>query len=217
MRRRRSIFSAWSVRVQWMGRWLRRTAVGRRVNQFEHAPAELRRWWELYRLRFSWGKFFAEFGSVTCLLCLATLSFLVVSHFVFESVQVIGPSMNPTLADSNFYWIDKLAYTSKDPRPGDIIALKDPSGRGLDVKRIIAVPGQSIYISHGKVYVDGQLLKEPYLPRKELTFAYEKSEDEFFCLGPNQFFVMGDNRGNSCDSRSFGPIGREAILGRVIR
>jgi signal peptidase I len=200
-----------------MGRWLRRTPVGQRVNKLENTPAELKRWWSLYRLRLSWGKFFGEFGSVTCLLCLATLSFLFVSHFVFESVQVIGPSMYPTLLNSDFYWIDKFAYTRKDPHPGDIIALQDPSGRGLDVKRIIAVPGESVYISHGKVYVNGQLLKEPYLERNEATFAYEKSEDEFFCLGPGQFFVMGDNRGNSCDSRTFGPIARAAILGRVVR
>jgi signal peptidase I len=201
--------------MKWMGRWLRRSKAGREVNQ---SPDRMARWWSLYRLRFSWGKFFAEFGSVTCLLCLAALSFLFFSHFVFESVQVIGPSMYPTLLNADFYWIDKVAYAMRPPRPGDIIALKDPSGRGLDVKRIIAVPGQSVYISHGKVYVNGHLLQESYLPQKELTFAYDlKHEDEFFCLAPGFYFVMGDNRGNSCDSRSFGPISRELILGRVIR
>jgi|HubBroStandDraft_1064217.scaffolds.fasta_scaffold349270_1 signal peptidase I len=198
-----------------MARWFRRSE-GYRLAAA--SPGRLARWWCLYRLRFSWGKFFGEFGSVTCLLCLATLSFLIVSHFVFESVQVIGPSMYPTLLNSDFYWIDKLAYEMSDPRPGDIVALKDPSGRGLDVKRIIATPGQSVYISHGQVYVNGHLLKEPYLPQKELTFAYDpKYGDEFFCLAPDYYFVMGDNRGNSCDSRSFGPVSRAAILGRVIR
>jgi signal peptidase I len=214
MSKPRSIFYGLSIRTKWTRRRLVRSQTGRTVNA---SPDRLSRWWSLYQLRFSWSKFFGEFGSVTCLLCLATLSFLFVSHFVFESVQVIGPSMYPTLLDTDIYWIDKWAYAMGPPKPGDIIALKDPSGRGLDVKRIIAVPGQSVYISHGKVYVNGHLLREPYLPQKELTFAYDKEADKFVCLGPDQYFVMGDNRGNSCDSRTFGPIAREAILGRVIR
>ena len=210
MRRRKSIFSRLSVRAQWtfrsLARWPKRSL------------RKLARWWSIYQLRFSWAKFFAEFGSVICLLGLAALSFLFVSHFVFESVQVVGPSMSPTLANANFYWLDKFAYQFDDPRPGDIVALRDPSGRGFDVKRIIAVPTQSIYISHGSVYVNGKLLKESYLPARERTFAYDlESQDEYFCLGTNQFFVMGDNRGNSCDSRSFGPITRVSILGRVIQ
>jgi signal peptidase I len=210
MRRRKSIFSRLSVRAQWTVRVF--------VRGLKRSWKKLARWWSIYQLRFSWAKFFGEVGSIICLLGLAVLSFLFVSNFVFESVQVLGPSMSPTLANSNFYWLDKFAYQFKDPRPGDIVAIRDPSGRGFDVKRIIAVPTESIYISHGKVYVNGKLLREPYLPLRERTFAYDlESQDEYFCLGTNQFFVMGDNRGNSCDSRSFGPIRRGDILGRVIQ
>ena len=125
--------------------------------------------------------------------------------------------MYPTLINGEFYWLDRLAYEIRKPQPGDIIALKDPSGHGFDVKRIIAVPTQSIFISHGKVYINGHSLNEPYLPQKLRTFAYANKEDEFFCLAPNQFFVMGDNRGNSCDSRSFGAIPRGLILGKALR
>jgi signal peptidase I len=125
--------------------------------------------------------------------------------------------MYPTLINGNFYWLDRLAYEIRKPQPGDIVALKDPSGHGFDVKRVIAVPTQSIFISHGNVFVDGRLLKEPYLPQKMHTFAYAESEDEYFCLARDQFFVMGDNRGNSCDSRSFGPITASLILGKVLR
>lgn len=214
MSRRKSILTHISVRVKWMARGLRRFKSGHLAN----APARLRRWWSIYSLRLSWRGFFAECGSIFCLLGLSALSYLFIAHFIFQSVQVQGPSMYPTLLNGNFYWLDRFAYEIRKPKPGDIVAIKDPSGHGFDVKRIIAVPTQSIYISGGKVYVNGHLLNEPYLPQKVRTFAYSvETEDEFFCLARNQFFVMGDNRGNSCDSRSFGPIASGLILGKVLR
>jgi signal peptidase I len=212
--RRKSILTHISVRVKWMARGMRRSKAGGGV---ANAPLRLRRWWSIYSLRLSWRGFFSQCVSIICLLGLSALSFLFVTHFIFESVQVQGPSMYPTLINGNFYWLDRLAYEIRKPQTGDIIALKDPSGHGFDVKRIIAIPAQSVFISHGKVYVNGQLFKEPYLPQKVHTFAYAASEDEYFCLARDQFFVMGDNRGNSCDSRSFGPIARELILGKVLR
>ncbi|MGH8024569.1 MAG: signal peptidase I [Limisphaerales bacterium] len=195
-----------------MARRWRSSASGSRSGVSER----LRRWWKIYSLRLSWSAFFAGCGNIICLLGLGALSFLFVTHFIFESVQVQGQSMCPTLINGDFYWLDRLAYEIRKPKPGDIVALKDPSGQGFDVKRIIAVPTQSIFITHGKVYVNGRLLKERYLPQKLETFAYGETEDEFYCLGRNQFFVMGDNRGNSCDSRSFGPIPRGLILGKVL-
>jgi len=176
------------------------------------------RWFSIYSLRFSWSRLLGDFGSFIWILCLSVLSFLLVSHYLFESVQVQGFSMYPTLFNANYYWVNKFAYVVGQPHRGDIVALKDPSGHGFDVKRIIATPDESVFISNGKVYIDGELLREPYLPLKVLTFAYDnKYEDEFWCLAPDEYFVMGDNRGNSCDSRSFGAIKRDAILGRLVR
>jgi len=217
MRERKSTFHRLSVRAKWMLRRLQRSRAGQSARRLKRAPARLARWWSIYSLRFSWGLFFVECASVLCLLALAALSFLLISHFVFQSVQVQGPSMYPTLINSNIYWLDHFAYEFHDPRPGDIVAIKDPTGHGFDVKRIIAVPMQSIYIDDGKVYVDGKVLPEPYLQPHEETYAYERKPNELWCLAPDQFFVMGDNRGNSCDSRTFGPISRDLILGRVIR
>lgn len=216
-RARKFIHKRISVRARWALRRLARTPAGRRVRELKTTPRRLLRWWSIYRLRLSWGRFFVECGSILCLLGLSALSYLAISHFLFQTVQVQGPSMYPTLVNGNFYWLDRFAYVLHDPRPGDIVAIKDPGGHGFDVKRIIAIPRQSLYLSHGKVYVNGDLLKEPYLPIKVPTFAYDWSENEFWCLGPGQYFVMGDNRGDSCDSRSFGAISNALILGRIIR
>ena len=199
-----------------MDRWFWRSRLGRQISRLERVPGRFLLWWSLYRLRLSWARFFVECGSILLLLGLASLSFLFISHCIFQSVQVQGPSMYPTLFNTDIYWLDRLAYQFHDPRPGDIVALKDPSGHGFDVKRIIAIPNQSVFIDKGNVYINGRVLWEPYIPIKVHTYAYERKPDELWCLGPNQFFVMGDNRNNSCDSRTFGPIKREAILGRVL-
>jgi signal peptidase I len=217
MRARKSLVQHLSVRAKWIRRGWQRFRPAKSVSAVKQAPRRVARWWSIYSLRFSWGLFFLECTSVVGLLGMAALSFLLISHFVFQSVQVQGPSMYPTLINSNIYWLNRFAYELHDPRPGDIVALKDPSGHGFDVKRIIATPMESVYINDGKVFVNGKLLQEPYLPPHLYTFAYEKKPDELWCLAPGQFFVMGDNRGNSCDSRSFGPVPRELILGRVIR
>lgn len=124
--------------------------------------------------------------------------------------------MYPTLSDSGHYWLDRFSYIMSEPRPNDIVVLKDPRDNVLDVKRIIAMPQQSICISGGKVYVDGKLLHQPYLLPKTPTYADDRSGNELICIGQNEFFVMGDNRNNSDDSRVFGAVRRQDILGKVV-
>jgi signal peptidase I len=169
------------------------------------------------RLLLSWSKWFLwQCWIVVVLISLGTVSYTLITHFVFQSVQVDGESMVPTLENSGSYWLNRFAYIKSMPRQSDIVALKDPQDEVLVVKRIIALPGQSVYLDHGKVFVDSQPLDEPYLPDKTRTFAYEKNESEFFVMGKDEFFVMGDNRGNSTDSRVFGPVPRRNILGKVM-
>ena len=147
---------------------------------------------------------------------LGVVSFLLVSHFVFESIKVSGQSMYPTLLPDGNYWVNHCIYLRREPQRQEIVAVKDPQDGVLIVKRIIALPGESVYFKKGFVFVNGQKLNETYLPLHTATFAYEKSEDEFTCCGKDQYFVLGDNRGNSMDSRTFGPVPRQDILGKVV-
>jgi len=166
--------------------------------------------------RLSWGWFFKQCWVLVVFTIGGTLSYLLINHFAFQTIRVDGPSMYPTLTDSRGYWLNRLAYVVDQPKQDDIVVLRDPQDQSPVVKRIIATPGQSVYLKKGKVYVDGQLLREPYIPSGTPTYAYEKSEDELICIGRNEFFVMGDNRNNSMDSRTFGAVPRQNILGKIM-
>ena len=170
---------------------------------------------KICRLRISWPWFFRHCWHFTILIVLSVLSYLVISRFVIQSVQVVGDSMYPTLVNSGHYWLERYSYLLSEPRQDDIVAVKDPQDNTLLVKRIIAVPGQSVCFMDGKVYVDGQLLREPYLLPGTPTYAYDKNGNEFIIYG-NRYFVMGDNRNNSLDIRVFGAVPRQDILGKVV-
>src|SRR5208282_6283692 len=126
----------------------------------------------------SWSWLLQQCWTLMILASLGTLSYLLITHYIIQAVQVEGSSMYPTLTDSGHYWLNRFSYVISEPRQNDIVALKDPRDNTLEVKRIIATPRQSVYLKAGQVYVNGQLLKEPYLLAKTPTYAYEKKPDE---------------------------------------
>ena len=148
---------------------------------------------------------------------LAFVSYFVISHYVLQSVKVVGRSMVPTLYDSQHYLLNRWIYHFHAPRHSDIVVLRDPSDNGFSVKRVIATPGDSIYLRDGDVYVNGCKLKEGYLAPGTPTFTDSKYRDQLILCGKDQFFVLGDNRLNSIDSRVYGPVPRGNILGPIVQ
>jgi signal peptidase I len=148
---------------------------------------------------------------------LAMASYFVISHFLLQSVQVVGQSMAPTLQDSQHYLLNRWLYLLRAPKRSDIVVIRDPIDNSYAVKRIIGTAGDSVYIKGGQVYVNGVKLTEPYLTKGMPTFTYSRSTEQLIKCGQDQYFVLGDNRGNSTDSRTYGVVQRDKILGVIVR
>jgi signal peptidase I len=138
--------------------------------------------------------------------------------FAVQTVHVEGLSMFATLDDNDYLIADKIDYRLHAPQRGDIIILRPPTDNSKDfIKRVIALPGERLLIRSGVVYINGHRLIEPYLPEAWTVF-YDwptNGSPDGMVIPPNQYFVMGDNRNKSQDSRTFGPIGRDRIDGRA--
>ena len=147
---------------------------------------------------------------------LAASSYFIISQFLLQSVKVVGRSMVPTLSDSQHYLLNRWVYYFHSPRHSDIVVLRDPTDNGFSVKRVVATPGESVYLKDGNVYVNGCKLHEPYLVPGTPTFTDSNYRDQLILCGKGQFFLLGDNRQNSIDSRTYGPVPRKNILGPII-
>jgi signal peptidase I len=147
------------------------------------------------------------FGSV--------LSYLLIVRYGVSVGEVEGTSMTPTLQDGERYLINRMVYRFHDPRPGDIVEIAMPKEDDCSVKRIIALPGDVIQIKEGRVHVNGKPCAEPYLPAHVMTRGNSLGTNAYKVL-ENTFFVMGDNRAVSADSRVFGAVPRDRLVGRLV-
>ncbi len=145
--------------------------------------------------------------------------------FVFQAFVIPTTSMVPTLDVYDRILVQKAFFNWRQLREGDIVVFTHPprddcpGPPGTDlVKRVIALPGQTIYSADGVLYVDGRRLREPYLPPHDPLgpLVPGATRQNPFHVPPGEFYVMGDNRAISCDSRYWGPIKGSSIIGRVV-
>jgi signal peptidase I len=142
---------------------------------------------------------------------ITTLVFLLARVFV-QNYQVDGPSMTPTLLNGQYILVNKAVYFTHGPQRGDVIVFEFPSDLNRDlVKRVIGVPGDTVVTrTDGSVLVDGVTLVEPYVN------DHINDTAQSWTIGPGQYFVMGDNRGDSYDSRDWGLLPAKDIIGEAV-
>ncbi len=125
---------------------------------------------------------------------------------------VEGPSMQPNFFTGQLVIVNRSAYFFSAPARGDVVVLHNPNSLQRDdlIKRVIGLPGETLELREGQVYINGMRLDEPYIKNPCGSTCVGKWE-----LGPEEYFIMGDNRPNSSDSRGFGPIKRSLIVGQA--
>ena len=145
------------------------------------------------------------------LISLAVSAFFII--FLYQPVKVEGTSMMPTLDDQERVFINKFVYKLEPIEPGDVVVFRYPRDTAKSyIKRVVAVAGDRVKIEDGVVFVNGHRLREPYLPD-----AYEdvRSYPETV-VPPHCYFVLGDHRNLSNDSRDFGPVDEDFIYGKAV-
>ena len=127
---------------------------------------------------------------------------------------VDGPSMQPTFYTGQYLIVSRVNYLLSDPQRGNVVVFHYPGDPEQDyIKRVIGLPGDTVEIRATQVYVDGRALNEPYINE---PCTPSTCRDNSWPLNADQFFMMGDNRNHSSDSRAFGPVERHFIVGRAL-
>lgn len=144
---------------------------------------------------------------------------LPIRYFIAEPFIVSGPSMDPTFLSGQFLIVDRLTYRFDDPSRGDVIVFRYPNNPKLYyIKRIIGLPGETVVIDDGKISIENPsvnssstptVLDEPFIAQKHISHDTLRAE-----LKQDEYFVMGDNRNESSDSRAWGPLPKNLIIGR---
>lgn len=150
------------------------------------------------------------------LLVCSLISYAAINRWFLSTVVVQGRSMAPTLHDGDRCLLNRFSYIYASPKRGDLVVLRDRGANDLAVKRLVALPGESVSVSEGRIFVNGRRLVEPYLENGTETIGLHGG-NQAYQLGLNEYFVLGDNRAESEDSRYYGPVSRSQILGTLIK
>lgn len=138
---------------------------------------------------------------------------ILIIMFLYQPVRVEGTSMLPRLEDRDRLFINKFVYHFEAIHRDDVVVFHYPRDPEKSyIKRVIAIPGDRLRIDHGRVYLNGKLLREPYVPEK---YRDTRSMPEMV-IPEGEYFMMGDHRSISSDSREFGPVDRDLIYGKAV-
>jgi len=135
---------------------------------------------------------------------------LLIQQFIIKPYVIPSPSMEPTLVEGDRVLVSRLSYHFRDPERGDIIVFQPPGYQDSEpfIKRVVAVAGDTVSVHNGALWINGEAQDEPYLKEYPILDDYPE-----VTIAPGYVWAMGDNRNNSGDSRVFGPVSEEAIIG----
>ena len=165
------------------------------------------------------GLFFLELIKIVAL---AAVTIGIVRYFLIQPFYVKGKSMEPTFYEHEYLIIDKITYRLRDWRDkqdvvrGDVVVLRAPNNpKEYYLKRVVGMPGERIKIAENRVIIYNEAHPQGLVLKELYTQAAETGGAQTLTLGPDQYYVLGDNRGASFDSRRFGPVDRSEIIGRT--
>ncbi|HUD19672.1 MAG TPA: signal peptidase I [Patescibacteria group bacterium] len=138
--------------------------------------------------------------------------------FIMSPQEVNGASMEPNFHNGEYILTNKIEYKFREPHRGDVIIFKSWSDKNVDyIKRVIGLPGDTVQLNNNAMYVNGEKLDENYLASDVIIFGGSfLQEGQTITVPPDMYFVCGDNRPHSSDSREFGPVAKDDIVGTVI-
>lgn len=160
------------------------------------------------------GAFFWEIFQVTIF---AVTIFLFVWFLILQPHKIKGESMLPNFLDGEYLLTEKVTYRFEKPKRGDVVVFIPPTNPDDEyIKRVIGLPGDTVGLQDGKFYINGKLLPEDYLPSSQYTTPGNfLSEGKEIIVPEGEYFVVGDNRPNSSDSRVWGPVKLGKIHGKA--
>ncbi len=152
-----------------------------------------------------------DFLSLVACFAIALIMAVCIRLFVFELVRVDGNSMKPTLYDGQTLFVEKISLHTNQIQRGDIVIVHYPGRSGAYVKRVVALAGDVVEVKDGYLYLNGVKQEEPYTLDETMHWDTEKTVVPEDC-----YYVMGDNRNDSMDSRSIGSITKEDMIGKAL-
>lgn len=157
-------------------------------------------------------RFLLPFWEVLEIIIISFVSITLIYKFVAQPFIVKGASMEPTFENNDFLLVDEFVYRFREPSRGEVIVFRNPRNEEeFYIKRIVGLPGEEIVIREGAVFINGVMLAEEYVPEDMRSMPGDLRIE----LEDDEYFVMGDNRLESSDSRSWGPLEEREIIGIV--